>query len=150
MAGFIKGLCAIVIALPVAGCYTPPTQRDVEHSRAFSASYDVVWAGIIKQFSSSNIQIKTIEKASGIIYAERSILGLGYKEFADCGNPGLLAPGPVTASFNVFVQREEGDEPRIRVTVNSSYSQMLRWENAVKYVDCVSTGALEAKILDSI
>jgi hypothetical protein len=91
--------------------------------------------------------VKTIEKASGVVYAERLLLDIDYKTAADCGSPGIMAIDTTTVGFNVFVVP---DGQKTKVTVNTTYTQIRRFADNVTTVRCASTGGLERQILDEV
>lgn len=77
-----------LIAFSVTGCsykttitrketgpqkYILPQNTDFTKEKMFSASFDNIWEGIISYFATNNISIKTLEKDSGIIVAERMV-----------------------------------------------------------------------------
>ena len=82
----MKTLAIMVIAVLLAGCGGGwmPEQKPV--SREYPFGKDQAWRGLMDYFTRHSIQIKTIEKDSGVIYAER-LYGKGeeFSEFADCG-----------------------------------------------------------------
>ncbi len=134
----------VVITIAVAlGCVSPPKTYDVQNSATVSDAYDVVWARLMQWFTSSQVQIKTIDRASGVIYAERaSVAGTDY---ADCGSPGIAVTVSRPIAMNVFVQPVNGQQTR--VTVNVTVTETRRFDTSVFAVDCNSTGRLERQIL---
>lgn len=53
--------------------YIFPKQRNIEKERLYNYKYDEVWESVVHSFASKNIPIKTLEKVSGIIVAEKMI-----------------------------------------------------------------------------
>jgi hypothetical protein len=135
-----------LLAFAMAGCATAPQTHQFQNTVTTSLPYDAAWSNIMDFFSSRNIQIKTIEKDSGIIYAESTTVD---QRFADCGNPGLAVPLQNTASFNVFVRPL--DSELTQLTVNSQHKQLRQFGGYPPVVvDCNSTGSLETAILQSV
>lgn len=130
-----------------SGCATPPQQRPIQNSETYNTDFDVTWAHLMQFFTMNNIQVKTIEKASGVVYAERVLLDVDYKLAADCGSPGLFAIQSTTVGLNVFVVP---DAQRTKVTVNTTFTQVRALGQNVVTVPCVSTGDLEKQILQSL
>jgi hypothetical protein len=142
----MRSLALLLGCAAVAGCVSAPQTYEFEKTRVYQKPYDQAWTDLIEFFSGSNIQIKTIEKDSGIIYAESTSFD---PSFADCGS----APGDQVvannAQFNVFVRRL--DEQLTQVTVNSDFRQVRGGGFGFYYssyvVTCNSTGRLEQAVL---
>jgi hypothetical protein len=100
-------------------------------------------------FTSNQLSIKTIEKDSGIIYAEQ-IDTSGTSTIADCGQPGIDHPIERLGQLNVFVR--EIDAATTQMTINSTFIErrMNGWTGAAKSATCVSTGVLESQILNAV
>ncbi len=108
------------ITLGILGCSVqapaPPVPRsDVT---GVNASFNKTWDAVIDDFASQSVPIKTIDRTSGLIVAERLSVGpeLG-KLWADCGSDmfqGKLSP--TGATYNVLV-RGDSTKSTIRVTV---------------------------------
>lgn len=105
---------------------------------------DTVWANLVEYFTSKSIQIKTIEKASGVIYAERSHVS---ENTADCGQVPLALELNRLLSLNVFVRAIAS---RTQVTVNAEYGIVRSFDGKTWSDKCYSTGELERSILDSL
>lgn len=146
----MKKLVTLAIALTVAACAAPPAYIPIDKSRTVAMSKDEAWANAVEYFASGNITIRTIEKDSGIIYAERMFgTGADVSQFADCGAPGMAVPVSATVDLNVFI-REAGDA--VNVTVNARFSQQRQsaWDRSVSSIECSSLGVIEERILDAI
>lgn len=133
-------LCAVVLA----SCATPPKQTVFDKTRTFSLSKDATWERLLSFFTSNNIQIKTIEKDSGVIYAERAIAD---KSMADCGENALAMENGRPAAMNVFV-RPVGD--KTEVTVNTDFKVVRTFDGNTWSDQCHSTGVLERQVLNHI
>ena len=146
MKQFIAPLAVLVLA---SGCATAPQQFEFDKTRTIPESKDVVWERLVGFFASNNLSIKTIEKDSGIIAAERMIgrPGSGGKilDWADCGSELLMTPINQTADLNVFVRPAPGGAT---VTVNTRFSESRQFADERPTVTiCNSTGALERELL---
>ena len=152
---------ALGVAIALVGCATEPLPHSVENARSFPMSKDQVWDNLIAYFSSNSIQIKTIEKASGVIYAERGVdrpasyREIRHPDYADCGTPPITdIPVGHTVDLNVFV-RSTGSSS-VAVTVNARIKEVRRVPSAggfsttLETRDCVSTGKIEEAILTAI
>ena len=140
----LKKLSAIVVALTVSACSTPPATYNVKNSMSYQKSYDSVWEDIVSFLARNNFQIKNIAKDSGVIYAEAVRFD---HSAADCGSPGILKVVGRRANFNIFVNRS-GKIPV--VSVNTEFTEMRTFDGAVSTVQCNSRGMLEDRILSSI
>lgn len=132
--------------LPLGGCETPPAVHDVERTRTYAKSKNVVWERLIQHLSSANIPIKTIDRDSGIVYAEP--VGVDFTNYADCGAsfPVILSR---TAAINVFVKPLRAD--RTQATVNATFTAR-RYAGSLppSFVSCTSRGGFEKDILDAL
>jgi hypothetical protein len=141
----IKAACAVTaLTFALAACATPPKQVSFKNSETYNLSKDETWERLLSFFTSNNVQIKTIEKDSGVIYAERSTIDAS---MADCGEAPLMAEIARTGTLNVFVRSKAG---QTEVTVNSEFKVIRMFDNQTFTVACHSTGTLEASILASI
>ena len=73
----------LIICCVICGCttyrysnrqefvYLASQQRQINNQRTFDATFDKVWEAIVAYFAKNNISIETIEKASGIIAAQK-------------------------------------------------------------------------------
>ncbi len=136
-----------LMALAIASCVSPPDTYVVANQRIYQRPYDDVWQDLVGFFIDGRLQIKTAEKASGIIYAEY----LRYRgdEYADCGDIGLtedIVGG--SAALNVFVVPPRQGITGTRLTVNTTFMQRREDSGHTRTVDCNSTGLLEKNLLD--
>lgn len=138
-----KHLLLLGSLLAFAGCATPPKQTAFSNTQTYQSSKDQVWSDLLAFFTSNNIQIKTIEKESGVIYAERS---RSDPSMADCGQD-LAVELSRPATLNVFVKPESKGTT---VTVNATFEVIRSFDNRTWTAPCHSTGALERQILASI
>lgn len=134
---------AAMIAL--AGCGTPPKDYTFEKTKTYAITKDQAWEQLLGYFTTNNIQIKTIEKDSGVIYAERALVDAS---IADCGQGGLAVDVARTGGLNVFVRAISATQTQ--VSVNSDYKIMRNFDGQPVVSSCNSTGLLEGQILRSI
>jgi hypothetical protein len=139
-----QSIAVALLASVIASCATPPKQAVFDKSQSYDMNKDFVWESLLSFFTSNNIQIKTIEKDSGVIYAERSSVD---RTMADCGEAPLTAEIARSGTLNVFV-RPTG--AKTQVTVNSEFKVLRMFDNQTFTAACHSTGLLERSILDSI
>lgn len=144
----MKIAATVVFCLVLAGCSTAPQPRSITRAQTYAMPKDAVWQEVMAWFTSNQIQIKTIEKDSGVVYAER-LYDLTSGQ-ADCGEPGVDLPIERLGQFNVFVR--EADANHTEVTVNANFIERRRdgWTGAYKTINCVSTGGVESSILGAI
>jgi hypothetical protein len=146
----MKRFIAIVAVAGLASaCATAPGAYDVRNTRTYPQGKDAVWERVVETFASENLSIKTIEKDSGIIAADRmfgSPIGGGgtILNWADCGKGGLAIALSQAADLNVFVRPVAGGTS---VTVNTRFQETRKLMDTVATVQCVSTGNLEERLL---
>ena len=150
---------ALFLAI-LTGCGTLPKEYDIESNRVYEAPMDVVWEGVIEFFTGYNIPIKTVEKDSGLIYAEHQYqkpqdVSAAFYGWADCGDPSFMELDiGESLSLNLFV-RDSGNTGQTTVTVNALFSRVTQVSGALFTTDivktpCNSTGKLEKLIFDHI
>lgn len=139
----------IALTTLIAGCATPPAYIPFDNSSTVSLSKDEVWSNLVEYFATSNISIKTIEKDSGIIYAERMLAGPSeIASVASCGANFMAPSVGATADMNVFVREEAGGATRVTVTTNFREMRSNTMANGQLFTaQCNSLGVLEAGIL---
>ena len=134
----------LLIASTLTGCGTDPQRTQFNNSAVIAKKKDVVWESLLDYFTRNNIQIKTIEKDSGVIYAERASFDAG---MADCGEAPIARELVRSASLNVFVRSQQGGT---QVSVNTTFAIVRSFDNQSWKAECFSTGALEREILNAI
>jgi len=136
----------------LASCATtPPVLIPFENSTTIPLSKDEVWSNLVEYFATSSISIKTIEKDSGIIYAERMLAGAAeISSVASCGSSFMSPSVGATADLNVFVREQPGGGSRVTVTTNfrEIRSNALA-DGQLSTVRCNSIGVMEAAILNA-
>ena len=142
---YLRNFAAVAgIAVLLSSCASPPKMSQFEKTRIYQSGKDAVWEKLLAFFTANSIQIKTIEKDSGVIYAERAMADA---TMADCGQPGLAIELARPGSLNVFVR---GVGSGTEVNVNTQFTSLRQFDNQTFTTQCHSTGVLEKQILDSI
>ena len=140
---------AILILLTVSACAKPPEIHQVDKSKTFNDSFETTWSRVIQFFTSNNIPIKTIDKSSGVIYAEKLN---GTKEegerYADCGTPGIALILSTKISMNIFVQKLGSTQSK--ATINTTFSQIRQFDGRTFEANCNSRGTLELQLLSTL
>jgi uncharacterized lipoprotein len=139
-----KASIAAAVLLLVAGCATRPAAAPLDDVREFGRGYDAVWDNLVQHLAGTDFRIKSTDRASGVIYAERSSFD---DALADCGTRGLASTSGRSVGFNVFVTEADG---ATRVQVNADFSESRYLERSRWETECQSTGVLEASILDAL
>jgi hypothetical protein len=141
-------LVYLLIALGLAGCVGPrgPTHSYyIESETIIQRPVDDTWEQLIDWLADQPLQIKGLERESGVLYAEGLLAPeLGW---ADCGGSGSWYPLDLLATLNVFVRpTPEG----ARVTVDARFARLYGSGGDRRLVQCVSTGRLEAATLAAL
>lgn len=139
---------AVLAAALLAGCVTPPKPTAFDNSVTISRSKDAVWESLIGYFTANNIQVKTIEKDSGVIYAERMAFDTGIGDLADCGKSAFEVDVGSTVGLNVFARSISASVTE--VTVNAQFQVARMFDGQTRSYPCLSKGRLEAEILAAI
>ena len=142
-------------AFLLAGCATMQTYT-FDRSRDIAAPEPVVWAALMDFFTRNSVSIKTLERDSGVVYAERMFGDVDeFDMFADCGSsfPATSAP-PSTLALNAFVSTRP-DAPNVTVlAINTQFTERLQMQVMfnVWYETrlCNSRGTLEDLIFEQI
>jgi hypothetical protein len=133
---------AIAACAPIPPVETPGIQR----TRSFALAPDAAWARILEVMADKRIQLKAVDRESGVIYGEELIPR--DPRLADCGRGRSWTALDQTAlTLNVFVRENGGGS---KVTVNTSYKQMYSSGLDQRFVLCQSTGALEEEIFAAL
>jgi hypothetical protein len=134
-------LCA---ALTACVSVTAPQYVEVEKTRTYTKARDQVWEAVISYLAGRNFPVKTVEKDSGIVYAEIPQFPVG---FADCGQSTSTVQLSRQGSLNVVVKPVEGGT---EVSVNPAFSVTRAAEGQQWTIDCQSKGVLERQMLDAL
>jgi hypothetical protein len=145
----MKFVIAAAAFASLGACATAPQVYDVQNAQVMPEGKDVVWERLVGYFATNNLSIKTIEKDSGIIAAERMMGRPGSSgkifNWADCGTELLMTPVSQSVDLNVFVRPVSSGTS---VTVNTRFTESRVFADERPVLNyCNSTGALEGEIL---
>lgn len=151
----MKRAIVMSLAMMLTACVTEPQTFDVKNSRQYTQSKERAWDHLIQFFALNNIQIKTIDKSSGVIYAERAIgrapSGGKIGDMADCGVSPLFPPISQAIQMNVYVQDLGATASKATVTTTFTETRINALDGKpVAPVQCNSTGVLEGHVLDAM
>jgi len=168
IARILTTLLATWGTVALVGCATAPPAVELEPQAAvIDKPFDATWSKIIQFLSDHDVQIKTIEKASGVIYARlevayhvhTGVVGIitahdfrystPAHEWLDCG---AIHGQPVGLSIdvNMYVREQSSGHTALRVTVNATEQQNvagLLLNSSYQNFHCDSTGVLEKDII---
>jgi hypothetical protein len=147
---------AVLAAFTLSAC-TPslPEVFNIKKFEVIDSPQELVWDRLIRHFAVNNIQIKTIDRLSGVVYAEKQFAtptieweGRGkIGELADCGKSYTEIPFLDQLEMNVYVKALGA---KTEVTVTTSFKQVFQPGGLRAQADCNSTGRLEREILDAM
>jgi uncharacterized lipoprotein YmbA len=140
----MKWVSVALVACLLAACGTEPKKTAFNNSAVVAKKKDQVWESALDYFTRNNIQIKTIEKDSGVIYAERASFE---ESMADCGEQPIARELARTATLNVFVRPQPSGT---QVSVNTTFAVVRTFDGQTWKTECFSTGLLERQILNSV
>ncbi len=101
-------LVMVYLLTSCASTYKPATEKKVENEKVFAATFDKVWSKTVAFVSSNGMNVKTIDKASGLISFERAYDSSFNSKYMDCGQ--MVSPNKSTK------QREEDTKNGIKDT----------------------------------
>jgi hypothetical protein len=164
----MKGRMMLLLPFGLVGCvtYVPPQVKAPEPlpPAPVRASFNRTWNTVIDFFADNAIPVKTLDRTSGYIAAERIGAGNNVK-WADCGKVtgALLSEreggGPVAPQQALFNVRVRGD------SVASTVQVVVRWtgvatatiasgmgsrEKAYPQTECVTTNVWETEAIREI
>lgn len=153
---FLTALLSLYACAPIA--YYPPTITPTPSEHTVAAPASLTWDAVIEYFAAQSIPVKTLERASGFVGAERQVIPRETsaeirfaKDLADCGFVGREADVrdvlPASATFNVLVR---GDSIQSTVRVTVAYTGHVAPEEQMGKVSCVSRGRYESMLLDYV
>jgi hypothetical protein len=135
-------LSVTAVCLLLSACTTKAVQTQFDNRAVVSRSETQVWSDILGFFTSRNIQIQTIERDSGVIYAERASFD---SELANCDVDPLLTPGPKCSVHERL--RSAANASQTQVTVNTDFRKTGIHGARPLPLNCYSTGLLESEVL---
>lgn len=133
----------------VTGCATvvAPKNYSVPGQDVILKDFDRTWVRIAEFFGENNINIKAMEKESGLITAETTRFSAAF----DCGSATYTKDQDAVGRFNVFATAE-GDITRVRITVDATAKRCTvnGYGQCVDsyLVNCNSRGILESSFYD--
>jgi hypothetical protein len=111
------------------------------------APFGKTWDATIDMFATRTIQIKTLDRSSGLIVAEPQTVS-EYSDFADCGSFMYAPIKPSAATWNVLV-RGDSSKSTVRATVRfvsvRANPMALSAKAEPVTVDCSSNGSWETQ-----
>jgi hypothetical protein len=149
----LSTLASVGAVFGMAACATAPATHDFSKSRTFAESNDVIWDRAVAYFTSHDLSITTIDKASGVIVAVRKYADpqsdAGLAGDADCGKDPLALRLHAKADLNIVVRPLP--DGQTNVNVNTRVEQTFRYGDSPPSVsNCNSTGKLEAAIFEAL
>ncbi len=140
----LKKLLPLILAIGLVGCATPAKTYKFDKTRTYNQSFDQVWTKLVKYYAMNNIEIKNLDKASGIIVAEQASFS---PSLASCPSSFALIPLRNNVKLNVFIEHSHP----VKVTVNTKFTQVAKdLTEQLHSVQCNSTGAIETEILNAL
>ncbi len=130
---------------------TPPIP--IDNSRVVPKPEEEVWSDAVEFFATGDVSIKTIDKASGLLVADRASIGLmdmtRFKGWADCGGviPNTSMRGYGEVSLNVFMKPKGPTATAVTVTARFTSHAPSWLSTALDSYPCSSTGLLEDEVL---
>lgn len=171
MKGTVLRATVVVLFLSLMACsggmstwYHVPAQiPPANNVFEIHAPYNDVWKAAVQVYANRNINIKTIEKESGLIASDRMILP--ESKFMKYMNPGTyktaagLRTKPTSPMLysNLFIEKVSKDETILRVNLRgtvqwsiSSSGSAYKPAPELGITECQSTGVLEASFFQEI
>ena len=154
----MKTLFIALVILLLTSCTTVhPIAHEFDAEKSFEVPEPIVWKAIMDFFTRNQLQIKTLERASGVVYAEHKYIGTQDAHLlewaADCGTYPLMQPGAGNLSLNMFLSE---NLDKVNVRVNANYSKRWILSNpmlgiySAEILPCTSRGTLEDSIFQYI
>lgn len=152
-----RNLLALVLLslVPMVGCKTLqeyvanlPEAEKPQPTKVYNLPKNKVWEGVMHYFTSNAITIQTIDKPSGLVYAEPDYTTGDISHLARCYNYYSKDHEPTVATLklNILVTASEtGDSTT--VTINSRFKQSFVWKDGSIVVEnCATNGRIEREI----
>ena len=134
----------LLVGLTACGGIVPPAPPAPRTGTDVLASRDKAWDAVIEVFAEKNIQVRTMEKASGFIAAEPG--AVGQKGLADCGKAIGVPLIPDRATYNVLVRGDE-KQSSVKVTVRFTQGGRAQFD---QLVECSSLGVWESSFEERV
>jgi hypothetical protein len=140
----MKNQMVIASAVLTLACATLPPAPAARSDTAVNASFGRTWEAVVDYFARSSIPVKTIDRSSGLIAAEATVLAGDNSNYATCSN-GFLKFHARGASFNALVR---GDSTRSSVRVTATWMSPTPPGGA--QIQCVTSDAWEKQFESAI
>jgi len=130
------------------GCatYQAPIKKNIESTKKISLSFDDAWKHLVSYATKNGMNIKTIDKASGLIAFERAYDGSFTEQYMDCGSGDpihLHIYSPVT--LNITANKTAEKETEVSVNLFGK----VNVGNVAEYA-CFSNGQFEKELFCDI
>jgi hypothetical protein len=153
----VRSLAALVF-LGTNGCafYGPPAAPAPRAAIPVAAPFAVTWDALIDVFAERHIQIRAVDRASGVLVAEPLLIRDASDSAADCGRGKFLTATPTAtdAVWNILVR---GDSSSSSVKATVRFSRVDRGSIGTSAhtevdatTDCESRGIWEAALEKSV
>jgi hypothetical protein len=162
----MKTKIIVISCLLLLGCSTYKVAKEtkIDNEKTFEMSYESIWPKIISYVSSNGMNVKTIDKASGLITFEKAYAPASLK-YLDCGS--MVSPNSKTesgldtdkisggtVSMNFFVEKISEKSTRVRINI---FGKIIFAGVATLYgyipgreERCYSTGVFEKEVFEVI
>ena len=149
-----------LISLILQGCasvsITPPIQNGFSNSRTYDEGFEKTWSASVDWFADHDVSIDKIQKESGLLTAKYLIAVDG--EELDCGVIKAQSVPYLTVvkqgSFNATIRPKSSSQTVVSVNFFGTFDLTGRDGNRMVIISesgrCVSTGKIEAAVLDFI
>jgi hypothetical protein len=157
---FGHAVAAIGLALISTGIAPAVAGQNFDRSRTYDASFDAIWTKLTKLLPSNDINIKTIDKQRGLIYAEATIINPMFgdntksrrqiKHNANCNH--LTDESNYTdlsIRYNIAVLIID-QKTTVHITMNYSQLVLNNGGQQSGVVSCTTTGGQEVMILNAL
>lgn len=139
-----------LVLFSACATYQPPAKPKIDNSKTFSLSYDDTWKKIVSYATKNGMNIKTIDKSSGLIAFEKSYDDAASTMYLSCGNVQELSPlaqpvySPITLNITVVKNSE------VSTDVNVNLFGRISFPSALKEYQCYSNGSFEKELFCEI
>ena len=146
-------LLPFIATLLLAGCTSAPPVFDFDRTQIIDADKDAVWQAAMKFFTSHNLDIETLEKESGVVYA-RAETALKFVSGASFDGGVAECPSGLGLTLVQAVDRTRVNllvsevEDGTSVTINAAFTRNYPPDHMTSKTTCNSNGLLERAIFD--
>ncbi len=142
-------LLLLILSSIFTGCtYTYPNYYNILTEKVYHKSFDSIWDRLIDMVDLYNINVKSIDKESGILYGEIP-LNFNPYIYMDCGGPGTYEIiNSYQSNFNIIIMAKT--DQTTKVIIKTHYEAVLNYNyedtNRSNRIRCNSKGKLEKEI----